>query len=306
MHHRTPLTPPSCLLGVALFLSLGNLAIAQQLPAELTNFKPVQTTSVFTGQAGQWDTLIRERGWVMKDGDEYRMWYTGYNPADQPVTMKLGYATSPDGLTWTRHQQNPIFDDVWVEDMMIVRQNDTLYMFAEGTGDQAHLLKSKDGLKWQQVGILNVRLTDGSKIPAGPYGTPTAYFENGTWYLFYERRDQGIWLATSQDMKTWTNVSDQPLIIPGPDNYDKLMIAMNQVIKQNGTYYAVMHGTGTETKPRDWCTYIAASKDLRTWTKSDAGPILPIKDNRSSGVLVMEDNGYRLFTMHARVDVYER
>lgn len=295
----------SVLFAATLAALLSGEALAQQLPDALLNFKAVQVAPVFSGAVGQWDSLIRERGWIMKSRDRYRMWYTGYNPEVTPTKMKLGYATSSDGIKWTRHPSNPIFDDVWVEDMMIVEQADTLYMFTEGAGDQSQLLTSTDGIRWKRQSTLDVRLADGSPIPAGPFGTPTAWYEDGTWYLFYERRDQGIWLATSQDMKVWTNVSDAPLIVPGPDNYDKLMIAMNQVVKIDGFYYAVMHGTGTPAKPRDWCTYFAVSSDLKTWKKCTGGPVLPVKDNKSSGVLVKEENGFRLYTMHAKVDLHQ-
>ncbi|MEO2027664.1 MAG: glycosylase [Fuerstiella sp.] len=301
-----PITSRVMLIVASTWMSvcLTGTSSAQDLPVAFRAFTSAADAPVFTSSPGDWDALIRERGWILKDGEKYRLWYTGYNQDRQPVSMKLGYATSPDGITWTRHPQNPIFDDVWVEDMMIVKHGGTLYMFAEGAKDQAQLLQSTDGIAWQRVRTLDVRQTDGTKIPAGPYGTPTAYFEGGTWYLFYERRDQGIWLATSKDMVVWTNVSDEPLIIPGPNEYDKLMIAMNQVIKYEGRYYAVLHGTGSPAKPRDWCTYMAVSDDLRTWKKCPEGPLLPVHDNRSSGQLVQDGGQFRLYTMHARVDLH--
>ena len=268
------------------------------------SFTPVAGNPVFEAAPGQWDSLIRERGWILKEGDQWHMWYTGYNQAEQPLTMKMGYASSADGIQWVRHSQNPVFDDVWVEDMMVVKHDGTYFMFAEGAGDQAQLLKSADGIAWQRIGTLDVRLANGDPIPPGPYGTPMAWFEDGTWYLFYERRDQGVWLATSTDMKVWTNVSDDPLIVPGPEEYDSLMIAMNQVIRHAGRYYAVMHGTGTPTKPREWCTYLAVSDDLKHWTKTATGPLLPVSDNRSSGLLIRDKSGFRLYTMHARVDLH--
>lgn len=278
---------------------------ADDLPAALHGFHVTHPEPIFQGRPGKWDELIRERGWVMRTDTGYRMWYTGYNRNVDPYDMKLGYATSPDGLNWTRYSDGPIFDDVWVEDMMIVQHADKLLMFAEGAADQAQLLESSDGVKWTRIGRLDIRLTNGQPIAAGPFGTPTAWHENGLWYLFYERRDQGIWLATSKDMKTWTNFSDDPLITPGPDSYDSLMIAMNQIVKINGRYFALMHGTGSPTKPRDWCTYFAVSDDLKTWKKCEEGPVLPVKDNRSSGVLVESENGFRLYTMHAEVHVHE-
>lgn len=286
-------------------LTLTAIAAGDDLPQALSGFRAVRDNPVFTGRPGEWDELIRERGWVMKDGDTWRMWYTGYNKSVTPYDMKLGYATSADGLVWTRHGAGPIHDDVWVEDMMVIRHEDRLYMFAEGAGDQAQLLTSQDGLQWTRVGPLDVRRQNGDPIAAGPYGTPTVWVEDGIWYLFYERRDQGIWLATSTDAKVWKNVSDRPLIVPGPDSYDSLMIAMNQIVKVDGRYFAVMHGTGTPTKPRDWCTYFCVSEDLRTWKKCAAGPVLPVADNKSSGVLVALPAGFRLYTMHAAVHVHE-
>ena len=268
-------------------------------------FEPVQTTPIFEAVPGQWDAKIRERGWVMKDGDVWKMWYTGYDPDKQPLSMKLGYATSKDGITWTRHPQNPIISDFWVEDIMIVRDEQRYLMFAEGAGDQAQLLESTDGIQWKRLGTLDVRLTNGQPIPAGPYGTPTAWFEDGVWNLFYERRDAGIWLARSTDLKIWTNVSDEPIIKPGPEPFDSLMIAMNQVVKIDGKYVAVLHGTGSPEKPRQWCTTLFESDDLIHWKKSAHNPLRPVAENKSSGVLVQNGTGWRLYTMHDKVFVHE-
>lgn len=288
-------------LSLAVCLTTYSAARSDDLPAAFQRFEPISETPIFTGTAGQWDAKIRERGWIMKDGDVWRMWYTGYNPDQQPSMMKLGYATSEDGIKWTRHPQNPLVGDYWVEDMMVVKHGDRYYMFAEGFEDQAQLLESTDGIQWTRLGDLDVRLTSGKPIPPGPFGTPTAFFENGTWNLFYERRDAGIWLARSQDMKVWTNVSDEPIIVPGPGMYDQLMIAMNQVIAIDGKYVAVLHGTGTPEKPRQWCTTLAESTDLIHWTKSPRNPIRPIAENKSSGLLIQDGTRWRLYTMHDKV-----
>ena len=117
-------------------------------------------------------------------------------------------------------------------------------MFDEGKHDLAQLLKSPDGIRWERVGQLDVRKKNGEPLEPGPYGTPTAWFENGLWHLFYERRDLGIWLATSKDMQVWTNVQDEPVIPLGLGEYDKEQVALNQIIQHNGRYYAYYHGAG--------------------------------------------------------------
>lgn len=275
-------------------------AAVKELPSgDLAKLPPV-----FQGRPGHWDARIRERGWIVRDGSEWKLWYTGYDPDQQPPMMKLGYAVSKDGLKWERHGDQPLIDEFWVEDMMVVRDGDRWLMFAEGAGDQSQLLSSPDGIQWTRVGTLDVRMANGQPISAGPYGTPTVFFENGVWNLFYERRDTGIWLARSEDLKVWTNVSDDPVLLPGPDAYDQLMIAMNQVVKVDGRYIAVLHGTGTPSKPRQWCTTLAVSGDLVHWEKYSENPLLPVPDNRSSGQFVYDGTQWRLYTMHDRIDVY--
>ena len=201
-----------------------------------------------------------------------------------------------------RYAGNPLVRGHWVEDVMVVKHEGTYYMFAEGLNDQAQLLTSTDRVNWQQRGTLDIRLTDGKPLTPGPFGTPTAWLENGSWNLFYERQDAGVWLATSKDLKIWTNMQDQPVLVPGPGNYDKKMIALNQIVKHQGVYFAYYHGSGSETAPRTWNTNVARSTDLVHWQKYSGNPI--VDQNKSSGIVVSDGRQFRLYTMHDQVDVY--
>lgn len=296
-------------------------ADAGLFPEELVRFTPYCKNPVFVaGGAGVWDEKIRERGWILKESDGYRMWYTGYRelPAEAPGgpprrgQMKLGLATSPDGIVWTRSDRNPIYDEQWVEDMQVIQHDGRYLMFAEGKNDRAQLLTSPDGVRWTRVGALDVRRTNGEPIAEGPYGTPTAWWENGTWHLFYERRDAGVWLATSKDLQTFRNVQDEPVLSPGPGEYDRDFVAMNQIVRRGDRYYAYYHGAakgvaagGGETAPRSlWSTAIATSTDLVHWTKYSGNPLQPIEENKSSGILVENGTELRLYTMHGKVDLH--
>jgi predicted GH43/DUF377 family glycosyl hydrolase len=269
----------------------------------LSAWKPLPENPVFAGTGRDtWDKKIRERGFILVGDDHaYHLWYTGY-AVDKPPTMSLGHATSKDGLHWTREPANPIFDKSWVEDVCVVRAGGQFVMFAEGKNDIAHLLTSGDGLKWTDLGSLDIRKTDGSKIPPGPYGTPTGWFENGTWYLFYERGDQAVWLATSKDRKVWTNVSDEPVLARGPAAYDQAAVAVNQVVKR-GEYYYVFYHANSQFPWKDWTTCLARSRDLIHWEKCPSNPI--IRDNCSSAIMVTTPEGEdRLYTMHPDVKVF--
>jgi hypothetical protein len=275
----------------------------ETIPWRFTAWAPIQGNPVFAGTARDtWDRKIRERGYILVDREGvYHLWYTGY-ASDHPATMSLGHATSRDGVSWERDPGNPIFTESWVEDVCVVLHNGTYFMFAEGKNDIAHLLTSTDGRTWRDRGSLDVRKTNGAKIDPGPYGTPSAWFEKETWYLFYERGDRGIWLATSKDLKLWTNVSDDPVITMGPQPYDQTAVAVNQVVKRDGLYYAFYHANAH--KPwRDWTTCVARSRDLIHWEKYPSNPI--ILDDCSSAILVRTPQSEdRLYTMHPDVKVF--
>ncbi|WP_420148226.1 glycosylase [Spirosoma sp.] len=272
-----------------------------EFPAELVRFVPYKNNPVFAGTgADTWDQKIRERGYILHENGTYHMWYTGYQDG-KDKTKKLGYATSADGLNWTRYKDNPIHTTSWVEDVNVVKDGATYYMFAEGKDDVAHLLTSTDRVTWQEQGPLDVRLTNGQPIGAGPYGTPVAWKENNIWYLFYERKDQAVWLATSKDLKAWTNIQDKPVLAKGPDNYDKHAIAMNQVIRYKGLYYAYYHASAFSDW-HEWSTNVAVSKDLIHWKKYAGNPV--VGENKSSGILVNDGQHYRLYTMHPSVHVF--
>ena len=43
---------------------------------------------------------------VLFDGIEYRMWYSGHDGS----AIRIGYATSPDGVVWEKYPNNPLLD----------------------------------------------------------------------------------------------------------------------------------------------------------------------------------------------------
>ena len=280
------------------------LAPAEDFPKDLISWKPVASNPVFrgTGLERGWDRKIRERGWVLFEDGLYHLWYTGYND-DRSPNRNLGYAISIDGVSWIRWPSNPIVTSSWVEDVCVVKQGSTYSMFAEGERDVAHLLTSTDRVNWTEQGPLEIRKVDGSPIAAGPYGTPTVYVEEGTWYLFYERGDRGVWLATSRDGKVWTHVQDEPVLAMGPDAYDKYAVAIDQVFKRDGVYYAFYHANAHNPWKKDWTTNLARSKDLIHWEKYPGNPL--IGNDSSSSVLIDVAGRLRLYTMHPEVRAFE-
>lgn len=62
---------------------------------------------VLTPGPAAWDNHSVRVPMVWKEGPDYHMIYTGYNGS----SYQVGYAYSSDGITWTKHASNPVFND---------------------------------------------------------------------------------------------------------------------------------------------------------------------------------------------------
>lgn len=280
--------------------------VNQWFPKEVVAFAPYSDRSLFSGtDTSTWDKHIRERGFILYDDGIYKMWYTGYNPGRSALKF-LGYATSDDGIRWERYSETPIYSERWTEDVFVLKDQGLYYLFAEGKNDAAHLLTSTDGIHWESRGDLTIQSVAGDTIPA-PYGTPTIYIKDGIWHLFYERVDAAIWVATSVDKLHWRNIQDEPVLIPGPEDYDKGAVAANQIVEFDGKYYLYYHATSNPDwnkggSPVHWNSNVAVSEDLITWKKYPNNPL--VENNESSPVTVWDGQQPKLYTMHKNVHLY--
>lgn len=59
------------------------------------------------GGAGEWDEAIVGIPSVIFNGTGYEMWFAGL---DASSVFRIGYATSPDGMTWTKDLSNPVLE----------------------------------------------------------------------------------------------------------------------------------------------------------------------------------------------------
>ena len=91
------------------------------------------------GQSGLWDDHELGPLCVLHNQDGYHMWYTGFN---QSGLIQIGYATSADGITWTKDVvNNPVlipdssgfWDDSGVAFPFVLQEENILKMWYGGT-----------------------------------------------------------------------------------------------------------------------------------------------------------------------------
>ena len=77
---------------------------------------------------------------ILFDGSIYRMWYTG-NWLIADASGCIAHATSPDGITWTRHAENPVLvKDLDAKEMLVKQAIDLL-------NDEELLTKTSENIK---------------------------------------------------------------------------------------------------------------------------------------------------------------
>lgn len=132
----------------------------------------------------------------------FRMWYSG---GEQYEPNAIGYATSADGLEWTKHPDNPIFRPdahaAWEKDRVtacqVVRQGDWQIMFYIGFRDRDHaqigLARSRDGISGWQRHPANPILRPGKdQWDHDAVYKPFALFDGKRWLLWYNGRRGGV------------------------------------------------------------------------------------------------------------------
>ncbi|MEJ2196191.1 MAG: hypothetical protein P8X73_15210, partial [Ignavibacteriaceae bacterium] len=76
------------------------IAFVIQTNAQVDWTKHPDNPILTRGVNGEWDDVLVANPYVIFDGTTYHLWYGGY---DGSTGTNIGYATSVDGISWTKY-----------------------------------------------------------------------------------------------------------------------------------------------------------------------------------------------------------
>lgn len=171
---------------------------------------------------------------VVHKGDQYYMWYTGQ--ADEH--SRLGFATSSDGVKWTRRSDKPVLEPkeewekvaVMCPDVQWDENAKSFKMYYSG-GEQYEpnaigYATSPDGFNWTRYNANPIFAADPNKTWEQHKVTACQVFQRGDWfYMFYigfeNEHLARIGVARSKDgITNWERMSGNPIVSPDPGAWD--------------------------------------------------------------------------------------
>ena len=203
------------------------------------------------GTAGQFDDWGQADPSVIVEDGTWKMWFDA-TQGSFTNWISHGYATSPDGVNWTKYGavidrgESGEWDDFAIHHPCVLKHNGLYYMFYSGS-NQAYsptfvhhigLATSPDGINWTKHANNPIILAGESGEWDFGYVRPsTPIFINGLWYMYYWGSSAkntladttATGLATSPDLITWTKIGK----------------VLDDAI---GTYSMLRQGTNTKDK----------------------------------------------------------
>lgn len=223
-----------------------NLSDQQASISDVEFYKPYK--EIIPPITGTIDSTIREIGNIIKVGDVYKLFYSGYNGTYEQNHVYVHWANSTDGINWVK--QGLVVANA-SEDPYMVYNGSQYFLYVEDKNVSSFanitLYTSTDFVTWDSYGTV-LSTGDSGSWDATDVSSPVVYIlPNSTWVMLYEGRapSQGgeIGIATSQDGYSWVKHESNPFIRLGATgNWDSASTVPDDVWFDGSTYHITRHG----------------------------------------------------------------
>ncbi len=235
------------------------------------------------GPYGSADSVYARAPFVLRDSDGlYRMWYSGYDG----YRNRLLYATSQDGMTWTK--QGIVFDVgsppyYWdsVGGQCVLQIGSTYHMWfsagywsggAFGYWAQIYHATSADAIHWSVTGVA---LPPGTGWDAGMVNSPQVVRDaRGVFWLFFFGWDgttNRIGVATSMNGTSFVPYAGNPVVDLGASGSWDSRVVQDSSVSLAGSSWTMWYDGWNGTASQIGLAY---SNDGFNWTKDSSNPVL--------------------------------
>jgi len=226
--------------------------------------------------AGIFDSIFATGACVLIEGGTYRCWYTGWNGEFEQtggglctqVHFRIGYATSPDGIAWTKHPGSAGagsivgLGDAGQGDAKgaahphVLKVGGTYRMWYEGfDGTTWRIMHatSPDGVTWTKQGVVLEPGGAGSRDQLG-LRNPLVLQRGGQYELWYQGQGTSapnfrVLRATSPDGVTWTKAAGEVALHPTPAvSGDERILVDSAIVLGDGSVQVFFARQTTKTQ----------------------------------------------------------
>ncbi|MGD8777546.1 MAG: hypothetical protein PVH88_01135 [Ignavibacteria bacterium] len=237
------------------------------------------------GASGEWDDYDVAHPSIIYNGTYYEMWFGGYDGSNHSI----GYATSTDGINWSKYSGNPVLNygdsgewDDYIASPSVIYDGTSYEMWYSGYDGSNYRIgyaSSQDGINWTKYSgnpVMNLGTSGEWDDQSVSY--PSVIY-NGThyemWYTGYDGTNCRIGYATSTDGINWSKNSGNPVLDLGTtDSWDdERLIEPNVILNGSDDYKMWYSGyDGSSTRHIGYAT----STDGINWTKYSGNPVLDV------------------------------
>jgi predicted GH43/DUF377 family glycosyl hydrolase len=175
-----------------------------------------ENNPVLAAGPGAYDQQAAGHGAVLYEDSTYKLWYHAISDVNVPT---VAYATSPNGVTWTKYDPNPVlplkagsWEDWGLWGPAVLNVGGTYWMWYAGGAynlPSIGVATSLDGISWDKNPFNPVISQVGEQ-----FGDPTVILDGETYKIWLNNfTDGAIYYSESEDGYVWD--TPVPVLFPG-------------------------------------------------------------------------------------------
>jgi predicted GH43/DUF377 family glycosyl hydrolase len=218
--------------------------------------RPINHPVMYPGISGSWDDMAVHPGAIFKEDGIYKMYYSGWS--DPWGQWNIGYATSTDGINWTKYPVPVLYGtsgwEFQIAPSAIIKIDNTYYLYYTGRNLPNYkigLATSTDGINWNRYESNPVLEASQPWEGSGVFHPSIIQEDNIYKMVFCGESGSGFGFATSNDAKNWTKSEQNPFFIKGQttNEWGNFRITYPFLLKTTEEYRVYYTGWTSNTLP---------------------------------------------------------